>query len=451
MPLMHFLLFRFNFAKKMNSNSYTMNYSDTLDYIFSQLPMYQRIGKSAYKANLNTSLALDQYFGHPHKKFKSVHVAGTNGKGSVSHSIATVLQKSGMKVGLYTSPHLRDFRERIKINGQMISEEAVVRFVEKHKEKFQSLKASFFEMTVALAFHHFAKNQVDIAIVEVGLGGRLDSTNIISPLVSVITNISKDHTHLLGTDVEKIAMEKAGIIKPETPVVVGEKQEKTETVFRTVAKERKSNLQFANDSYQVVNVETKDKSQDLKIRNLQNNDTFWVSCDLLGKYQQKNLVTTLCVCEVLRKTGLLVSDSHILEGLANVVQETGFWGRWQILGENPKIIGDTAHNSAGIKEVLEQLKSINYKNLHIVLGMVNDKNIGEILSIMPQKAKYYFTKADIPRALHQNDLQQVANAYALTGNAYSSVQKALAQAKLEAENEDLIFVGGSTFVVAEVV
>ncbi|GAB7088314.1 bifunctional folylpolyglutamate synthase/dihydrofolate synthase [Marinifilum fragile] len=428
-----------------------MTYQETLDYMFTQLPMYQRTGKAAYKANLDNTLALDAYFNHPHKKFKTVHVAGTNGKGSVSHSIASVLQKSGFKVGLYTSPHLRDFRERIKINGQVISESAVVDFIGNHKAKFEELKPSFFEMTVALAFEYFASEEIDIAVIEVGLGGRLDSTNIISPLVSVITNISKDHTNLLGNDICDIAKEKAGIIKQGVPVVIGERQEFVEDVFRNIARERESNILFAEDMYEFRNANINIGKQELSYFSTQQLENVLIECDLLGKYQQKNIRTAICALEQLKSQGLNISDENIHSGLSQIVKETGLLGRWQVLQENPKIICDTGHNSAGIREIIEQIRMTDYRKLNIVFGLVDDKNTDEVLSLMPKEANYYFTRASIPRALNEIKLLELASAYDLIGKAYSTVEEALNAAKSDAEKEDMIFVGGSTFVVAEVV
>lgn len=428
-----------------------MTYQETLDYMFTQLPMYQRTGKAAYKANLDNTWALDAYFNHPHKKFKTVHVAGTNGKGSVSHSIASVLQKSGFKVGLYTSPHLRDFRERIKINGQVISESAVVDFIGNHKAKFEELKPSFFEMTVALAFEYFASEEIDIAVIEVGLGGRLDSTNIISPLVSVITNISKDHTNLLGNDICDIAKEKAGIIKQGVPVVIGERQEFVEDVFRNIARERESNILFAEDMYEFRNANINVGKQELSYFSTQQLENVLIECDLLGKYQQKNIRTAICALEQLKSQGLNISDENIHSGLSQIVKETGLLGRWQVLQENPKIICDTGHNSAGIREIIEQIRMTDYRKLNIVFGLVDDKNTDEVLNLMPKEANYYFTRASIPRALNEIKLLELASAYDLIGKAYSTVEEALNAAKSDAEKEDMIFVGGSTFVVAEVV
>lgn len=429
-----------------------MNYQETLDWLFSQLPMYQRQGKAAYKADLNNTLDLDKYFGHPHRKFKSIHVAGTNGKGSTSHMLASVLQESGYKVGLYTSPHLKDFRERIRINGQMISEDFVVRFIEDHHLKFEEIKPSFFEMTVSMAFDYFAKENIDIAIVEVGMGGRLDSTNIIDPDISIITNIGFDHTAFLGNSLPEIAKEKAGIIKKETPVVIGETHSETEPVFRNFAKEKTAEIYFADkyylcdygmlsiDNKQVFNIKKDDKIiyQDLKL-------------DLLGIYQKKNLLTVLRSVDLLIEKEYKITIKTLYKGLENVSKNTGLQGRWQLLGNNPTMVCDTAHNLDGIKFVVNQIKQTPYKNLHIVFGVVDDKNIDSILNIMPTKAEYYFAKANIPRALDQKILKEKANNYGLIGNEYKNVEEALKKAKKNAGINDLIFIGGSTFVVAEVV
>lgn len=429
-----------------------MNYQETLDWLFSQLPMYQRQGKAAYKADLNNTLDLDKYFGHPHRKFKSIHVAGTNGKGSISHMLASVLQESGYKVGLYTSPHLKDFRERIRINGQMISEDFVVRFIEDHHLKFEEIKPSFFEMTVSMAFDYFAKENIDIAIVEVGMGGRLDSTNIIDPDISIITNIGFDHTAFLGNSLPEIAKEKAGIIKKETPVVIGETHSETEPVFRNFAKEKTAEIYFADkyylcdygmlsiDNKQVFNIKKDDKIiyQDLKL-------------DLLGIYQKKNLLTVLRSVDLLIEKEYKITIKTLYKGLENVSKNTVLQGRWQLLGNNPTMVCDTAHNLDGIKFVVNQIKQTPYKNLHIVFGVVDDKNIDSILNIMPTKAEYYFAKANIPRALDQKILKEKANNYGLIGNEYKNVEEALKKAKKNAGINDLIFIGGSTFVVAEVV
>lgn len=428
-----------------------MNYQETLDYMFTKLPMYQRTGKAAYKANLDTTLALDAYFNHPHKKFKSIHVAGTNGKGSVSHTIASVLQSAGYKVGLYTSPHLRDFRERIKVNGELVTKDYVVDFVRKHQRKFEELRPSFFEMTVAMAFDYFAEQEVDIAVVEVGLGGRLDSTNIITPLLSVITNISKDHTGFLGSELSQIAGEKAGIIKEGIPVIIGEKQEEVIGVFKRIASDKNSNLKISEDEYKIQSYDIVDGKRNLIYKTCDDNSIVNLSCDLLGSYQIKNIRTALCVFDELNRQAWNVTEESIRQGVAGVVDKTGLLGRWQTIGRKPNVICDTGHNVAGIKEILLQIESMYYRNLHIVFGMVDDKDIDEILELLPKNARYYFCCANIPRALDQNILGTKAKNHCLPGNTYPSVNVALETAKTNAHENDLIFVGGSTFVVAEVV
>ncbi|MCL2413311.1 MAG: bifunctional folylpolyglutamate synthase/dihydrofolate synthase [Bacteroidales bacterium] len=404
-------------------------YQLTIDYLFSQLPMYQRIGASAYKPNLDNTKKLLAELDNPETKFKSIHVAGTNGKGSTSHMLASIFQTAGYKTGLYTSPHLKDFRERIKINGVCIPEENVVDFVEKNRVFFEEIKPSFFEMTVALAFDYFAKEHVDIAIVEVGMGGRLDSTNVITPLLSVITNISMDHMEFLGNTLEKIATEKAGIIKPKIPVVIGETNEKTAPVFLEIAQQNHSEISFADQHVFLENVK----------------------CDLIGIYQKKNIQTVLATIFSVKNQFPNLSEATIREGLANVVKNTGLLGRWQIIGEKPLIICDTGHNEDGIKQILQQLSQTPYRRLHMVFGMVNDKDITKILSLLPKDATYYFCKPNLPRGLNEKDLQQQAQKFNLHGGAFSTVSKALQAAKKSADSDDLIFVGGSTFVVAEVV
>lgn len=428
-----------------------MNYKETLDYMFTKLPMFQRTGKAAYKANLDTTLALDDYFAHPHKKFKSIHVAGTNGKGSVSHALASILQAEGYRVGLYTSPHLKDFRERIKINGALVSEDFVVSFIQKHQLKFEELCPSFFEMTVAMAFDYFAEQNIDIAIVEVGLGGRLDSTNIISPLLSVITNISKDHTNLLGSDITQIAKEKGGIIKEGIPVVVGEKQLETQSVFKELACEKKADIKFSEDLYELQSYELVDSKRNLVYRSYANNSILKLECDLLGRYQLKNMRTVLSVCDELNRQSWSISEKSVKQGISEIVKRTGLLGRWQEIGQKPLVICDTGHNIGGIKEIIKQIELMDYGNLHIVFGMVNDKDINNILELLPEEAEYYFCCANIPRALDQNVLAEKAKDHGLQGKAYSSVQKALEAAKMNALENDFVYVGGSTFVVAEVI
>lgn len=447
-----------------------MNYQQTLDYLFSQLPMFQRIGSAAYKADLNNTIAICKLLGNPENKFKSIHIAGTNGKGSTSHMLASVLQSAGLKVGLYTSPHLKDFRERIKINarpndkvgqGELISEKYVIDFVEKHKVDFEKIQPSFFEMTVGLAFDYFASEKVDIAVIEVGLGGRLDSTNVITPEVSVITNISFDHTALLGNSIEKIAKEKAGIIKTGIPIVIGETQTDSKTVFINSAKEKNTSVVFADEIYKSKNV------RHLKNKNLptgqaglflqldieKNGLVYFenLESELLGLYQQKNIVTVLSVIDVLNKKGFQLTEEIIRNGIKNVISQTRLLGRWQILSEQPLVIADTAHNEAGIREVLDQINHTPHQKLHFVLGMVSDKDISKILWMLPKSAKYYFCKANIPRALPAFELSLEAKKVGLKGEVYACVQDALVAAKENALEEDMVFVGGSTFTVAEVV
>ncbi len=404
-----------------------MTYQDTLDWMFSQLPMYQNQGKTAFKKDLTNSILFSRHLNSPEQKFKSVHVAGTNGKGSTSHMIASILQESGYKVGLYTSPHLKDFRERIKINGQPISEGEVVDFIADNKLFFDKNNLSFFEMTVGLAFHSFAKHTIDIAIIEVGLGGRLDSTNIITPLVSVITNIGFDHTQMLGNTLTEIAFEKAGIIKYEVPVVIGEYQEEIHSIFYQKTIETHSNLFLAD-------------------KNIKEN---YVS-DLKGSYQLKNIKTAVQTIKVLQES-LSISDKNISNGLQNVVKNTGLLGRWQLLNETPLTICDTAHNKEGLTYVMEQVQVQLFEKLHIVLGVVNDKNLDSILPLFPKKATYYFCKPDIPRGLDASILKKKSAEYNLNGKEYSSVNIAFENAKKNASDKDLIFIGGSTFVVAEIV
>lgn len=391
--------------------------------------MYQRQGASAYRKDLTNTLLLTEYLGNPHKNVKTIHVAGTNGKGSTSNMLASVLQEAGYKVGLYTSPHLRDFRERIKINGEDITEEYVITFFGKHKAFFEEHDLSFFEMTVGLAFEYFDTQKVDVAIIEVGMGGRLDSTNIITPLVSVITNIGLDHTQFLGNTLAEIASEKAGIIKKNIPVIIGEYTAETRPVFENKAKENESEIYFASDLIQQTPLS-----------------------DLVGVYQEKNKKTVLQTLKVLQsKKHFSISETSIRDGFLNVAKNTGFMGRWQVLQENPKVICDTAHNKHGLEIVLDQLLKENYTNLHIVLGAVNDKDLDSVLPLFPKNATYYFCKPDVPRGLEADVLQQKAKDFSLFGECYSSVKDAFEQAKKQALSTDLIFVGGSTFVVAEVV
>lgn len=429
-------------------------YGDTLDYLFAQLPMFHRIGSAAYKADLDNTIALCERLDHPEKKFRSVHIAGTNGKGSTSHLLASVLQSSGLKTGLYTSPHLKDFRERIRINGNMIPKSRVVRFVEEHRAAFDQIQPSFFEWTVALAFDYFAEEKVDIAVIEVGLGGRLDSTNVIMPLLSVITNISFDHMNLLGNTLPKIAAEKAGIIKPGIPVVIGETQEEVTTVFLRTAKKNRAPIVFADQHYQLKNIRRKNGAAPLLQADVYRDRKKLIaniSCPLSGSYQQKNLATVLQAVELLQKSEVPISQAAIRNGIKNVVAQTGLQGRWQQLSRKPLTIADTGHNEAGIREVLRMIRHTPHKGLHVVLGMVNDKDISKILSLLPKKATYYFCRANIPRALDAATLAAEAKVHKLHGKSYRSVRAALNAAQSAAGKNDLVFVGGSTFTVAEVV
>jgi len=405
-----------------------MTYQDTVKWMFSQLPMYQKQGKSAFKVDLSNTILLADHLKNPENKFKSIHVAGTNGKGSSSHMLASVLQEAGYKVGLYTSPHLKDYRERIKINGKEISKQYVIQFIRKNKPFFESNTLSFFEMTVGLAFEYFAKQEVDIAIIEVGLGGRLDSTNIIKPEISVITNIGLDHTKFLGNTLELIAVEKAGIIKPNVPVVIGETQKETKIVFKRLAEKNESKIVFADQ------LQTKNYKSDLK-----------------GNYQEKNINTVIQTLNEIKLKGFKISTENIKKGLLNVVKNTGLLGRWQVLKQNPKVICDTAHNREGLKITINQLLKEEFKHLHIVLGVVSDKDLDSIINLFPVDATYYFCKPNIPRGLNAEDLKCYFNKKNLVGEAYYSVNEAYKIALANANKEDVVYIGGSTFVVAEII
>ena len=435
----------------MVSQEVFIKYQNTLKFLFNRLPMYQRVGAKAYKADLSRTLALDDHFQHPHLNYKTVHVAGTNGKGSVSHMLSSVLQEGGYKVGLYTSPHLKDFRERIKVNGIPVSQEYVVDFVEKNKALFSRLKPSFFEMTVAMAFDYFKKRKIDIAVVETGLGGRLDSTNIINPLLSVITNIGHDHSEFLGTDLLDIAREKAGIIKSGVPVVIGETQDQISKIFEVAARNNSSELIFADQKYQAeYSLISLDNKQILQIKSEGKLKLNSLQTDLLGIYQGKNIVTSLQSIEILQDKGVEISDKAIFKGLDNVINNTGFYGRWQVLSGNPLIVCDTGHNIEGIREVMKQIMNTPFKRLHFILGLVKEKNPADILSLLPKKAKYYFTEAQIPRALDAKILEISARKTGLRGKVFHTVKDAFNEARQEAELDDMIFVGGSTDVVAEI-
>ncbi len=430
-----------------------MGYNETLDYLFTKLPMFQRSGPAAYKNSLGNTLKLDEVYGYPHKKFKSIHVAGTNGKGSVSHMLAAILQKGGYKTGLYTSPHLKNFRERIRVDGDMIPERNVVDWVEDFRRKNRELKLepSFFELTVAMAFDYFSQQHVDISIVEVGLGGKLDSTNIINPEISIITNIGLDHTNFLGNTLGEIALEKAGIIKHGIPVVIGEKHQETEKVFREKAKEMQAPIYFAGKEYKVeYALLSMDGKQELKITKELGYILPNLKLDLLGSYQHHNLPAVLKTVALLKQEGWDIQDKAIYDGLANVTEETGLLGRWQVIGYNPLVVCDTAHNMDGISSVVRQINNTAHKNLHIVFGTVVDKDPNDILRLLPKNAIYYFAKASIPRALDTVQLKEKAFEVGLKGRSYESVSQAFEAAKSNAQKEDMIFVGGSTFIVAEI-
>ncbi|WP_296386245.1 folylpolyglutamate synthase/dihydrofolate synthase family protein [Winogradskyella sp.] len=405
-----------------------MNYQDTVSWMFQQLPMYQNKGKSAFKKDLSNTLKLSKHLDQSQERFKSIHVAGTNGKGSTSHMLASVLQEAGYKVGLYTSPHLKDFRERIRINGKVVSKQFVIGFIKRNKTFFDVNSLSFFEMTVGMAFDYFAKQKVDIAVIEVGLGGRLDSTNIITPELSIITNIGFDHTQFLGDRLEDIAREKAGIIKENFPVVIGETHSETETVFIQKAKFTNSKIYFADQLVKDI-----------------------YDSDLKGSYQIHNVKTVIQSVEILRRSGFKIAESELKKGLLNVTKNTGLQGRWQALATQPMIICDTAHNKEGLTYVMQQLQSEVFDMLHIVFGVVNDKDLNSIIPLLPKNATYYFCKPNVQRGLEANKLKAVFRENGLIGLSYNSVNEALNYAKLNANKSDLIYVGGSTFVVAEII
>ena len=402
-----------------------MNYQETLSWMFNQLPMFQTQGKTALNNKLDRTIAFAEVLGNPEKKFKTLHIAGTNGKGSSSSMLASILQEAGYKVGLYTSPHLKDFRERIKINGVEIPEERVVSFIATHKDFLATYHLSFFEMTVGLAFDYFAEEKVDIGVIEVGLGGRFDSTNIITPEVSLITNISKDHTDILGNTLPEIAFEKAGIIKKNTPVVISEYQEETAPVFIKRAKEEKAPIVFANEL------------------------TTDLTTDLQGIYQEKNIKGVIAVTDFLKHQGWDISNENLKNGLLNVVKNTHLKGRWQTLSTHPAVVCDTGHNIGGLTYVMEQLKKQTYTQLHIVIGFVKEKDVKGVLELFPKEAHYYFCSPNIKRGLAVDILKEIASAKGLKGEAYSSVQEAVSAAKAKAQPTDFIFIGGSTFVVSE--
>ena len=422
-----------------------MTYEETLHYLYTSTPLFQNVGKDAYKEGLENTYELDKHFGHPHKQFKTIHIAGTNGKGSCSHTLAAILQSAGYKTGLYTSPHLVDFRERIRVNGTPIPKDYVTLFVEENRSFFEPLHPSFFELTTAMAFKYFAEQHVDVAIIEVGLGGRLDCTNIIMPDMCIITNISFDHTQFLGNTLEKIAKEKAGIIKSGIPVVIGETSTETRTVFQNKAAETHAPITFAEDESLVEDWKTGTDGY----RIYQTKDYADLKGELGGLYQIKNTNTILTAVRQLKQIGYTITEQDVRNGFANVCKLTGLMGRWQTIETSPKIICDTGHNVGGISYIVEQLKHETYKHLHIVIGMVNDKDISGVLSLLPKDAYYYFTQASVKRALPAEEMALKAYAANLQGGYYDNVQTALEAAKAKADKDDLIFVGGSSFIVAD--
>ena len=427
-----------------------MTYQETLDYLFNAMPMYQRVGATAFKADLINISKLCNHLGNPQRAFKSIHVGGTNGKGSTSHALASIFQEAGYKTGLYTSPHLKSFTERIKINGQEISEEQVVTFVEQNISFLKEVEPSFFEMTVAMAFRHFAEEQVDYAVIEVGMGGRLDSTNVIVPELSLVTNIGFDHVQFLGDTRAKIAWEKAGIIKENIPVVISETHPETRPVFEAVAKEKNAPIYFGNDRFQIDIIESQSDEPFSVFKVTYNNmDTFQAKMDLIGGYQVHNLVGILQAIAVLRESGLHIGLDDVKRGLERIIKNTGIKGRWQKLGERPLIICDSGHNVEAIKMILSQIEETKYRDLYMVFGMSNDKDVSLVLELLPKEAFYFFTEAKLPRAMPARELKEKALNFGLQGEVVPEVNQALSSARNRAGADDFIFVGGSTFVVAE--
>jgi len=424
-----------------------MDYTQTVDFLFNSFPVFEKTGGLAYHPGLERIEQLCAHFGNPHLQFKSIHIAGTNGKGSSSHLLASVLQTSGYRTGLFTSPHLKEFTERIKINGTDISKEEVVDFINQHLDYFKNFQASFFEITTLMAFHFFAKAKVDIAIIETGMGGRLDATNIVLPEVSLITNISFDHKQFLGNTLEEIAFEKAGIIKQSIPVVISEKQSETSSVFNKAALSKSAPIYFSDNHVTIENTRFQAGKMSCTVQN-----AFPIlETEVGGHYQEKNIKGVLVVLELLRMKGWKIQRSDVVNGFASVIKTTGIKGRWQLIQNHPKIIIDTAHNEAGLKFVVQQLKTLSYEKLYVVLGMVKDKEIDAVLSLLPRDAYYFFTMPTIPRALHASSLFERASTVGLKGEVVENVTEALEHAKNTATPNDLIFVGGSTFVVAEII
>jgi dihydrofolate synthase / folylpolyglutamate synthase len=426
-----------------------MNYEQTIHYLYNKLPLFSSIGIKAYKADLNNTIALCEHLGNPQNKIKTIHIAGTNGKGSTSHILASIFQQCGYKTGLYTSPHLKDFRERIKLNGEMIPEDFIIDFVEKFKTFSEQINPSFFELTFVMALEYFTQVKTDIAIIETGLGGRLDSTNVITPEAAVITNIGFDHTDILGDTIEKIATEKAGIIKPNTTVIIGETTPETKIIFREKAKEKNAPIFFAEEKYQIISSRSYDENLEAEVFNNDSKIKNKFSLDLTGLYQLKNLLTVLTTIDAL-KNKYSLKEENIQYALSHVKSITGLHGRWEVVQRNPLIVLDVAHNVDGIQQLINQIKNTSYKKLHIVFGMVKDKEIEKVLELLPKIATYYFTKAQIPRALPEKELLQRAQKFNLKGSSYNEVKKALKAAMDKASEEDMIIVCGSVFVVGEV-
>lgn len=423
-----------------------MNYQETVEYLFNSTPVFEKIGAKAYKPGLQTTKCLDEHLGHPHRQFKTIHIAGTNGKGSCSHTLAAILQEEGYKVGLYTSPHLVDFRERIRVNGECIPEQYVIDFVEKERSFFEPLHPSFFELTTALAFKYFAEQKVDIAVIEVGLGGRLDCTNIITPILSIITNISKDHTQFLGNTLAEIAGEKAGIIKPHVPVVIGEDLPETRPVFMQKANTQDAPITFAQDeaNREVMKAKHVEDGMEYETRN-------WGKLigELRGDYQAKNMNTILNAVDILMKQGVITKRPSVEEGIKQVSSLTGLMGRWQKIQDAPLVICDTGHNVGGWQYLAPQIKAQPCKQLRIVFGMVDDKDVNTVMSMLPKNARYYWTQATTKRAIKVEKIAEIGAQNGLHGICYSSVSKAFKAAKEEASPEDFIFVGGSSYIVAD--
>ena len=421
-----------------------MTYEETTEYLFNCAPLFQQVGSSAYKEGLENSFLLDAHFGHPHRNYRTIHIAGTNGKGSTSHTIAAILQAAGYKVGLYTSPHLIDFRERIRVNGKPVSKQFVIDFVEKERSFFEPLHPSFFELTTAMAFLYFAQEKVDVAIIEVGLGGRLDCTNIITPDACIITNISPDHTQFLGNTLAKIASEKAGIIKKNIPVIIGETTSETKEVFTRKATIEEAPIIFAEEEQHLQNAQPHEGGITYTTAKYG-----IIEAELSGSYQIKNTNTILAALRILKQKGYNISDENIKKGFSNVTASTGLMGRWQKIGEKPAIVCDAGHNIGGIRYIVEQLSQQKCHTMRIIFGMVNDKDISSVLAMMPRNATYYFTQASVKRALEAEELASKALEYSLKGSCYPTVAAALEAAKKDALPEDFIFVGGSCFIVAD--